>query len=71
MPIISMASSMVLRPSQLWSVFERDITMITPYVEFEQINQLKSDWVCMRQKEDYLEIYEIINAVKEDNSLPK
>ena len=45
--------------------------MITPYVEFEQINQLKSDWVCMRQKEDYLEIYEIINAVKEDNSLPK
>lgn len=61
----------ILKPSQLWSSFENDLTMIAPYVDEADILQLKSDWVCMREKADYDEIYEYIDSVKEEYALPQ
>lgn len=56
-------------PSQLYKDFNRDLTMISPYVEEHQLKLLQSEWVTMQSKEDYLAIYEVINDVKEANGL--
>lgn len=57
-------------PANLWNTFERDITMIYPYVGEKIIHELESDWVSMRSKEEYLEICTYIDKVKKENSLP-
>lgn len=61
----------IAEPRKLYANFEQDIIKIAPYVEEIEITQLKSDWVCMRSKSDYEEIYVIIDEVKEKHSLPK
>lgn len=58
-------------PNRLWHKFERDVSMIAPYVEQEQIIKMRSDWTCIQSKSDYERIYEFILQVKEENSLPK
>ena len=68
--IYILVHTIVLKPAQLWSDFNNDITAIAPYVEEQEILQLKSDWVCMREKSDYIEIYQTIDAIKNEHSLP-
>ena len=60
----------ITTPISLSNKFEQDITKIAPYVEESEIIQLKSDWLCMRSKSDYDDIYERINIVKEEHELP-
>ena len=43
---------------------------IAPYVEENDVKQLKSDWVCMRSKADYDELYKYIDKIKTENNLP-
>lgn len=57
-------------PMSLSNSFDKDIVQIAPYIEENEIVQLKSDWVSMRSKADYEEIYNRINAVKEEHELP-
>ena len=57
-------------PNIIWETYKRDIVKIKPYVEQEQIEQIESDWVCMKTKEDYDAIYKFIDDVKEKNDLP-
>ena len=52
-----------------YNKFSRDITKIAPYVEERDIKLLQSDWVRMRSKSDYDEIYEKINEIVETNEL--
>lgn len=59
----------VATPSAIYNEFDRDLTMIAPYVENQQILELKSEWVSMKGWEDYQEIYEIIDEVKVLNDL--
>jgi hypothetical protein len=61
----------VTKPMNLYNKFEQDMIKIAPYIEAEQVTQLRSDWVCMRSQADYDEIYDVINQVIEDNNLPK
>lgn len=61
----------VVTPSNIYSRFQRDVTMIYPYVNEKSVRQLQSDWVCMRSEADYIEIYEYINEIKVANSLPR
>ena len=61
----------VTRPMNLYNKFEQDMVKIAPYIEVEQVTQLRSDWVCMRSQADYEEIYKVINCVIEENGLPK
>ena len=67
-----LAYSVTFTAGLLQSSFDRDVTMIEPYIEHdEEIEMLKSKWVCMSGRDDYIEIYEYINEIKEDHSLPK
>ena len=59
-----------ITPNQIWAKFEQDITMIKPYVDNSKIDELRSNWVCMRSENDYTEIYAVINDVKQTNNLP-
>ena len=62
---------LVIVPVTLHDDFEQDLVKIAPYVEESEVLRLKSDWVCMRSKTEYDEIYRIINDIKEDYSLPR
>ena len=59
-----------IAPNLLWESYKRDVTKIKPYVEQQEIEQIESDWVCMKTKEDYDAIYKIIDDVKEKHNLP-
>lgn len=61
----------VTMPMNLQNKFEQDLVKIAPYVEEDEITQLKSDWVCMRSKPEYDVIYTTIDKIKEEYSLPK
>lgn len=61
----------VLIPTDIYKKFNRDITIISPYVELQEIIKLKSEWVMMDGYDDYQEIYVTINTVKENNNLSK
>lgn len=61
----------VFYPSSIKGKFKRDITMIYPYVEEATIHKLESNWVCMRSKSDYDDLYLYIDQIQIDNSLPK
>lgn len=61
----------VTMPMNLQNKFEQDLVKIAPYVEEDEITQLKSDWVCMRSKPEYDAIYITIDKTKEEYSLPK
>jgi len=57
-------------PHGLWNDYQRDLLKIAPYVEQQEIDMIKSDWMCMQSKEDYDEIYERINRIKNEYELP-
>ena len=60
----------ITAPMSLSNEFEHDIVKIAPYVEENDVKQLKSDWVCMRSKADYDELYKYIDKIKAENNLP-
>lgn len=51
------------------SKFNVNITKITPYVETKEIEMLKSDWVRMKTKDDYIKIVEKIDFIVSENNL--
>lgn len=59
-----------ITPNQIWTKFEQDITLIKPYVHNSEIDELRSNWVRMRSKDDFTEIYAVINNIKQMNNLP-
>lgn len=58
-------------PMDVYQKFNKDITIITPYVEDNEIDLLKSKWVLMENYTDYLEIYNEIDRIKDANQIPK
>ena len=50
--------------------YQRDLLKIAPYIEQQELDRIKSDWVCMQTKEDYEEIYKQIDEIKNEHSLP-
>lgn len=57
-------------PHGLWTDYQRDLLKIAPYMEQQELDQIKSDWVCMQSKEDYEEIYKQIHEIKKEHNLP-
>ena len=57
-------------PHGLWTDYQQDLTKIAPYIEQQDLNQIKSDWACMQSKEDYDAIYKRINEIKAEHNLP-
>ncbi len=60
----------ITAPMTISNNFKSDIVKIAPYVEEYDVKKLQSDWVCMRSKADYDQIYEVIDGVKEAHKLP-
>lgn len=56
-------------PGENYSLFERNMTAIHPYIEETEYNQLFSKWVMMRGEADFSLIKKRIEAVKKDNNL--
>jgi len=56
-------------PVRLKNTFDNNIIKITPYVETHDIEMLKSDWVRMTSREDYINIKEQIDTIIEKNNL--
>ena len=57
-------------PHKVWNYYQRDLLKIAPYIEQQELDEIKSDWVCMQSKEDYDRIYERINEIKTEYDLP-
>lgn len=57
-------------PMNLHDEFERDMVKIAPYIEEQEVKELKSKWVCMRSRDAYEEIYAIIDEIEEKFDLP-
>ena len=51
-------------PATMCQSFELSVTRIEPYVEENEIKKLRSKWVSMETREDYLEIDRFIKEVK-------
>ena len=60
----------ITTPMKLYNKFDQDMVKIAPYVDECMITQFKSDWVCMRSKEDYNAIYTLVDNILKENSLP-
>lgn len=60
--LMSIMVNSVQKPVKLKEQFDLEIQIIAPYVEEDVITKLKSDWVLMCSKEQYLEIYDVIEA---------
>lgn len=60
----------VFMPVKLWHDFQIDIIQITPYCDLKTVNELQSKWVCMKSKEDYDAIKNVITVIQEENNLP-
>lgn len=61
----------VQKPIKLKEQFDLEIQIIAPYVEEDVITKLKSDWVLMYSKEQYLEIYDVIDAELEKQGISR
>ena len=57
-------------PHSLWCTFQKDITLIAPYADNSTILTLQSDWIRMRTKDNYDQIYLTIEKIKKENTLP-
>ena len=59
----------VLLPMAIWDKFERDIIMISPYIEEKEVLILRSEWVRMTRYDDYSKIYTFIKTKKTENNI--
>lgn len=57
-------------PNVMFREYQRDIIKISPYAEQQELDIIKSDWVCMQSKDDYDDIYKRIDKVKKEHKLP-
>lgn len=56
-------------PAFMFEMFDRNITIITPYVDEHDIDILRSKWASMRTKADFDEINTYIMQVREENNI--
>lgn len=56
-------------PAAMHAAFDREIIQLTPYLESEEIDSLKSNWVSMTSKDDYELIVKEIDSIVIENAL--
>ena len=59
----------IITPITLLNQFEHDIKIIRPYVDEKTIYELESHWALMSNYDAYIEIHEIIEAIKVENGI--
>ena len=66
---ISLTVFYTMVPIYMRNNFDLSLTQIAPYVEEQELLNVKSKWVSMETREDYQEIIEYIDNVKTENGL--
>ena len=61
----------VQKPIELKKNFDLELQIISPYVDDSMITKLKSDWVLMYSKEQYREIYTVIDKILEEHRISR
>lgn len=56
-------------PGMYFSVFDRSMTIIRPYIDENEYNSLKSKWFLMKSKSDYDSIDQRILEIRKRNNL--
>lgn len=56
-------------PYSLYKRFERDLIVIRPYTEKSVVEKMSSDWVLMKNKDDFRCIYDKIDSLKKEYKL--
>lgn len=56
-------------PYSLYKRFERDLIVIRPYTEQSVVEKMSSDWILMKNKDDYQRIYDKIDSLKKEYKL--
>ena len=60
----------VVAPNIIWSEYKRDMIKIAPYVDSHEMLVIESKWVCMKTKDDYVELFDFIDGIKNEHNLP-
>lgn len=56
-------------PYSLYKKFERDLIVIRPYTEKSVVEKMHSDWILMKDKDDFQRIYDKIDSLKKEYKL--
>lgn len=56
-------------PYSLYKRFERDLIVIRPYTERNVVEKMHSDWILMKNKDDFQCIYVKIDSLKKEYKL--
>ena len=56
-------------PVVVKNTFDRRVVQVTPYIEAEEVDLLKSEWVSMESREDYVLISKKIDDILAKNNL--
>lgn len=54
---------LIVKPVRLRAQFEHEIYIVSPYVDEQTISQLKSSWVLMKTKADFIDIYNAVENI--------
>lgn len=53
----------IITPLELWNDFETSVTAIAPYINDEEEEELRAEWIFMKSEKDFDEIYEYIDEI--------
>lgn len=56
-------------PYSLYKRFDRDLIIISPYTEKKVVEKMHSDWILMKNKDDFQHIYDKIDSLKKEYEL--
>lgn len=56
-------------PYSLYKRFDRDLIVISPYTEKKVVEKMHSDWILMKNKDDFQCIYVKIDSLKKEYKL--
>ena len=59
----------VFTPAFLWDLFERTITMVSPYMDEAEVKLLRSKWVSMKSFDDFNGINTRLLQIREEHNM--
>lgn len=59
----------IILPAGVYGRFQKDCTMIRPYITEYESEEIQSKWVQIQNREDYKEVCDWIKNIKEENNL--
>lgn len=61
--LIAICAEFIATPVRLRAQFEQELYIVSPYTDEQTIAQLKSSWVLMKTKDDFIDIYDMVENI--------